>query len=100
MASYRIEKNNLLKAYKTNFKKIIGKHPSHFESLFKIYDNADAFTPAELQTFIGILDKKLLALPTGKKLVEFAEQGRRLLPGAGFPDFTYKDTTGKKTNFE
>ena len=99
-ASYRIEKHNLMQAYKASFKNIIRDHPSYFESLFNIYNNADVFTPGELQTLIGILDKKLLLLPTGKKLIEFAEKGRRLLPRDSFPDFTYMDTTGKKTTLD
>lgn len=100
LAAYRTQKYNLLQGYKTNFKKIISRHPTYFEALSNIYQNANYFTPDELQTLAGLLDKKLLLLPTGKKLAEFIEQEKKLLPGSIFPDFNYMDTTGKKITLQ
>ena len=96
MASYKLQENNLLQSYKNNFKKIIDQHPSYFEALRNTYENANNFTPDELQAFADVLDKDLLNLPTGKKLIEFIEQGKKLLTASPFPDFNYKDTLGEQ----
>ncbi len=96
LASYKNQKNKVLQNYKQNFIKIISRHPSRFQALSNIYNNAKYFTPGELQILADNLDDNLLTLPTGKKLIEFIKQGKKLLPGNIFPDFNYSDTTGKK----
>ncbi len=98
LVTYKKQKDSLLKNYKTSFTKIISEHPSDFQAISNIYNNASFFTPDELQTLIEKLDKQLLETPTGKKLITFIGQGRLLLPGSIFPNFNYNDTTGKKIN--
>lgn len=100
LASYRNQKNKLLNEYKKNFEKIISQHPSTFLALFNTYQNANYFTPDELQTFAGKFDKQLLETPTGKKFIATIENGRKLLYGSLFLDFTYMDTIGKKTTLQ
>lgn len=96
LASFRSQRENLLQKYKDNFKKIINSHPSYFQALFNVYQNANYFTVAELQRFTEVFDKKLLELPTGKKLITFIKNENKLLPGKVFPEFIYMDTTGEK----
>lgn len=96
LASYRNQKERFLENYKRNFEKIIARHPSTFEALGCTYQNAQYFTPDELQKLTQLFDKRLLALPTGRKLLSFIEQGKKLLPESIFPGFSYADTSGKK----
>lgn len=96
LASYRNQKDNVLHSYKKNFIKIIRQHPSTFQALSNTYQNAKYFTSDELQMLAGKLDENLLTLPTGKKLIEFIAQAKKLLTGSVFPDFNYKDTSGEK----
>lgn len=100
LASYRNQKNKLLNEYKKNFEKIISQHPDTFLALFNTYQNANYFTPDELQKLAGTFDNQLLETPTGKKLIATIENGRKLLYGSLFPDFTYMDTIGKKTTLQ
>ncbi len=94
--SYKLQRDNLLQSHKNNFKKIIAQNPSCFQALKNVYENANHFTPDELQGFADVLDKDLLNLPTGKKLMEFIKQERKLMVGSPFPDFNYRDTLGEQ----
>ncbi len=100
LVTYKKQKDSLLEKYKTNFKKIIKRHPGNFQALSNTWNNANYFTLDELQDLANIFDKELLESPTGKKLIEFIAHAKQLTTANVFPDFGYMDTTGKKNSLQ
>ncbi|WP_379091720.1 redoxin domain-containing protein [Pedobacter sp. UC225_65] len=90
------KQNNIIKAYKSNFKKIIAENPATWLALLNLYQSAAHFTTEELQEFVGIFDKQLMQSSTGKKLTNYITQSKLLLVSKPFIDFNYADVNDKK----
>lgn len=88
--------NEIIKAYKSYFKRIITENPATWLALLNLYQNASSFTSEELEELAGLFDKQLLQTSTGKKLTNYITQSKLLLVSKPFIDFNYADVNDKK----
>lgn len=95
---YHDERDSILRPYKDHFKTIIRHYPGRYMALFNIYNMAGYFSSSELMTMYLSMNTTIQESPTGKKLRNYIQQSMRLQHGKHFPDFNYRDTSGKQFN--
>ena len=90
------EKKEKIQSFKKKLNKLTEQYPSSWFILLNVFQNANYFTPSELEEISGKFSAKLLTTPKGKSLTSYTIQSRKLVTGAEFPQFSYIDESGKK----
>lgn len=91
-------KNDSLISFKKKLLTLSKQNASSWMIMLNVYQNADLFTPNELNEITKVFSQEVLNTPRGKRLLIFSEQSKNLVAGAGFPAFSYKDPAGKTIN--
>lgn len=91
-------KNDSLISFKKKLLTLSKQNASSWVMMVNVYQNADLFTPAELNEITKVFSQEVLNTPKGKRLLIFSEQSKNLVAGASFPAFSYKDPAGKTIN--
>lgn len=93
-------KKDSIESFKRMLNQLTEKYPSSWLILLNVYQNADRFTPPELEEISGKFSNSILETPKGKSLLNFAKQSGKLVTGAVFPQFNYVDAVGKRWSLD